>query len=188
VTLPANLEGKAFGRLLVITEVSRDKHGSVIWGCLCECGGYTYVTTMQLNSGKTKSCGCLFKDQIKGNKNATTHGLYGTPEHTRQWSNRRNHERKVEVLTHYGLRGKLRCCAVGCYVQDIDLLTLDHKEDNGVDHRKAINSRGGGSTYRWILSNGFPEGFQTLCWNHQAKKALIRARANRKDGFNENIH
>ena len=26
--------------------------------------------------------------------------------------------------------------------------------------------------YRWLIRNGFPEGYQDLCWNHNTKKAI----------------
>jgi len=91
----------------------------------------------------------------------------------------RNLELKLEVLTHYGKNGRLQCSWPDCEVVDPDMLTLDHTNNDGEEHRKEIKSRGGQSTYRWIIKNGFPEDFQTLCWNHQAKKELMRRRDER---------
>lgn len=42
-----------FGRLLVIKKTGKQ------WECLCDCGNTTLVYSSGLNSGKTKSCGCL---------------------------------------------------------------------------------------------------------------------------------
>jgi hypothetical protein len=82
-------------------------------------------------------------------------------------------KRKIEVLTHYGKHGKLQCCWKGCKVVGIDMLTLDHKNDDGARHRREI---GPGNTYTSVKKLGFPEGYQTLCWNHQWKKEINRVR------------
>lgn len=53
-----NLIGKRFGKLIVLEEYGKDKWGSTIWKCKCDCGNYNYVATKNLNAGVTKSCGC----------------------------------------------------------------------------------------------------------------------------------
>ena len=83
-----------------------------------------------------------------------------------------NQKRKTEVLTHYGPKGQLRCCASQCEITDIDMLTLDHVANDGAQHRKKITT----SVYQWVQRKKYPEGFQTLCANHQLKKELIRRR------------
>ncbi len=88
-----------------------------------------------------------------------------------------NENRKLEVLTHYGPNKRLGCCWADCFIVDIDLLTLDHKENDGADHRKKIGTSG---LYRWVQKRKYPEGFQTLCWNHQMKKEFLRRRELRK--------
>jgi hypothetical protein len=79
-------------------------------------------------------------------------------------------ELKVEVLKHYGHLGILQCVWEGCEVDDPDMLTLDHKNNDGAEHRRTMK----GSLYQWVKSHGYPEGFQTLCANHQLKKELLR--------------
>lgn len=52
-----------FGRLVVKSDSNeRSKCGSVLWLCICDCGGSTKTTFANLNHGKTKSCGCLAKE------------------------------------------------------------------------------------------------------------------------------
>lgn len=82
-------------------------------------------------------------------------------------------DNKLKVLAHYGKDKKLKCCWSGCDVNDPDLLTLDHVADDGnVDSRRK-------DLYDSVLAQGLPDGkFQTLCWNHQWKKELMRRRAN----------
>lgn len=57
-----NIVGKKFNRLTVIEEKGKDKHGSYIWFCQCECGNTIIVDGTSLRNGHTKSCGCLHKE------------------------------------------------------------------------------------------------------------------------------
>lgn len=45
-----------FGKWLVTEEVGRDKRGSVLWRCICECGNTKEIPTDALLSGKTTQC------------------------------------------------------------------------------------------------------------------------------------
>lgn len=76
---------------------------------------------------------------------------------------------KLEALSHYSLSGIVKCSC--CNVDDIDVLCLDHIDNNGNEHRKRINSYGTGF-YRRLKKSGFPNGFQTLCFNCNMKKAI----------------
>lgn len=57
-----DLTGQRFGRLVVIREYGRDKHGQVTWLCKCDCGAETVVLAGNLRKENTKSCGCLSRD------------------------------------------------------------------------------------------------------------------------------
>lgn len=50
--------GRQFGRLTVV-EYAGKRSGMHRWKCRCECGQETVVGQTLLQSGKTKSCGCL---------------------------------------------------------------------------------------------------------------------------------
>lgn len=50
--------GKRFGKLTVM-EYAGKRSGMHRWRCLCDCGRQTVVGQTLLQSGKTKSCGCL---------------------------------------------------------------------------------------------------------------------------------
>jgi hypothetical protein len=92
---------------------------------------------------------------------------------------RRDHRAvKIEVLTHYGKGGKLKCCWKNCRVIDIDMLSLDHINNDGAADRKEIGS--GTRIYYSVKKNNFPEGLQTICHNHQWKKEIARRRKGRK--------
>lgn len=92
---------------------------------------------------------------------------------------RRQRERrqtlKAEVLAHYGKRGKLQCSWRRCRIVDIDMLSLDHVNDNGAEHRRTMRGWGR-DLYAFVKRENYPPGFQTLCMNHQLKKELVRKR------------
>lgn len=100
-------------------------------------------------------------------------------ERQRQYQRSRSRNLKFQVINHYS-NGNCECCR--CKISDIDVLTLDHIDNNGSTHREMIsNGRGKrniGSTamYRWIMSNGFPSGYSVLCFNCNVKKHLERIR------------
>lgn len=60
-----DLTGKRFGRLTVIERNEKTtKSCSVYWKCICDCGNETIVSRNSLRSSHTKSCGCLFSENI----------------------------------------------------------------------------------------------------------------------------
>lgn len=59
-----DLTGQKFGRLTVLHRGEKTEHGrSVKWYCLCDCGNYCWVTSNELRTGNSKSCGCLKKEK-----------------------------------------------------------------------------------------------------------------------------
>ena len=70
---------------------------------------------------------------------------------------------KIIVLTHYG-NGK--CACVKCGYSDLRALSIDHINGGGRKHNAEIKVR----IYRWLIENGLPDGYQTLCMNDQWKK------------------
>src|ERR1019366_316178 len=91
---------------------------------------------------------------------------------------------KLTTLTHDGPGGTLGCCWEGCTVIDPDMLSIDHIDDSGAKHilpgtKKRLS---GNAMYSWLKTQGYPEGFQTLCMNHQWKKRNLKYRQERKFG------
>jgi len=67
---------------------------------------------------------------------------------------RRDKDREI-VFNHYGNE-----CA---YCGSTKNLTIDHIEANGKEHRKSSKISGGSNTYRYLVKNDLPTGYQTLC-------------------------
>ncbi len=114
--MPANrnaqqLAGRRFGRLLVEARDGVRSKASA-WGCLCDCGNRITVSIRSLNSGGTKSCGCLRVEVTRNN--STRHG------HARVDARNRTHNIWCGMLTrctnpnresyqHYGAKGITVC-------------------------------------------------------------------------------
>jgi hypothetical protein len=74
---------------------------------------------------------------------------------------RRNAAKKHGVLVHYsGGQPKCACCGI----TEERFLTMNHIDGSGAAHRRAIGG-GGPKLYAWLIRNGYPEGFNVLCWN-----------------------
>lgn len=68
---------------------------------------------------------------------------------------------KNEVFNHYC--GGNICCAC-CGETAIQFLSIDHINGDGAEKRREIKSQGG-AMYSWLKGNGYPEGYQILCFN-----------------------
>jgi hypothetical protein len=65
---------------------------------------------------------------------------------------------KARVLAHYGTF----CACCGATTG----LSIDHIDGNGREHRRELFGRkdhGGQHFYLWLIRQGFPAGYQTLC-------------------------
>lgn len=58
--------GKRFS-MLTVTGYAGKEDGQHLWRCKCDCGKETVVRQTNLQSGKTKSCGCLQEKQLLEN-------------------------------------------------------------------------------------------------------------------------
>lgn len=78
--------------------------------------------------------------------------------------------------------GECKCSWEVCVVCDLDMLSLDHINNDGAEEKR--NGRGSGrGLYTKLKKAGFPEGFQTLCQNHQWKKENVRRREQRRNSL-----
>jgi hypothetical protein len=75
------------------------------------------------------------------------------PDRVKAASDRRYERIRAEVFDHYG-----QCCACCGSAEE---LTIDHVNGDGGGRRRKTSS--GTAMYYWLIRNGFPDGFQTLC-------------------------
>jgi hypothetical protein len=86
---------------------------------------------------------------------------------------------KIDAFKHYAINGKIECSWKGCHISDIDMLTIDHIDNKGAQHRKQLRGdrRGSGPIYRELKKENYKnKNYQILCWNHNLKKEIIRVR------------
>lgn len=89
---------------------------------------------------------------------------------------------KYLAFLAYSIGGKIECRE--CGQNDLDVLVLDHKNDDGASHRKILKmaSRGntsGGGVYFILRKHKYPDGLQILCANCNMKKEAMRHHAHR---------
>lgn len=59
------LIGQRFERLIVIGFSHINKWENVCWLCKCDCGKHIIVIGYSLRNGHTRSCGCLWKENLE---------------------------------------------------------------------------------------------------------------------------
>lgn len=68
-----DLKGRKFGRLTCVEKVGKDNQNRAKWLCRCSCGNRKVIISTSLTGGKTKSCGCFFREVHRNLK--TTHSM-----------------------------------------------------------------------------------------------------------------
>lgn len=103
-----DLTGQKFGRLTVIEQSGKNKHGNYMWRCLCECGNIKTIVGGELTRGNTKSCGCLLKETMS--KTRTTHGKRKTRLYS-IWADMKTrcYNPKDKSFERYGKKGVTVC-------------------------------------------------------------------------------
>jgi len=63
-----DLTNQHFGLLTALKPIATNNNRSIVWLCQCECGNQTQVSSADLLSGNTKSCGCQRNKSYGENK------------------------------------------------------------------------------------------------------------------------
>lgn len=103
----AKLEGRKFGRLLVLRKANK----SPFWICLCDCGTEKSVSGYNLLKSIASSCGCITKERLtEKNKRNATHRMTGTRLHN-IWDTMkaRCYRPNSKDFKNYGGRGIMIC-------------------------------------------------------------------------------
>lgn len=100
-------------------------------------------------------------EALKDNKNGTRE-IKKTKEEKKQVSKNGRLKNKYKVLSFYS-QGEPEC--VCCGEDKLINLSIDHIKGGGKWHRIEIFGRecSGSGFYLWLISNGFPDGYQVLC-------------------------
>lgn len=139
-----NLVGKRFGKLTVVacadTAYSKNGYSYKMWRCKCDCGNYKNISTGNLVSGNTKSCGCY---RVERNVSVfTTHGRSKSKLY-RVWASIKDrcYRQECAGFKDYGARGIRMCKEWKNNFQSFydwaiannykDGLTIERKDVNG---------------------------------------------------------
>lgn len=162
--------GKRFGRL-VVKGYSGKSEGMHRWECICDCGIITIVGQTLLQSGKTKSCGCLGHppvQDIQGQQfgDLTVIEFEGSRNGQYYWRCKCKCGNETVVRQNYLLIGKTKSC--GClqarivtdnmkFVDGTSVTMLEKAEKRLVSN----NSSGYNGVYfnrksqKWVAQIGF---------------------------------
>ena len=93
--------------------------------------------------------------------------------HNKEKRKEQRKHKKYDCFVHYSLYDYPQCSYPECNITDLDMLCIDHINNNGVEHRKEVNAYGS-TFYEYLIRNNYPEGYQDLCANHNQKKEMER--------------
>lgn len=71
-----DMTGWKFGRLTVLAKIGNRLNGAPLWLCQCKCGNEHIATGGNLRTGRTLSCGCLYRETRRRTRG---HGLTSNP-------------------------------------------------------------------------------------------------------------
>lgn len=99
---------KKFNRWTVKYFVGQNSNGAAIWHCICDCGTEKDLTVSTIQSGQSKSCGCL-KSEVTAKRN-TIHGMSKTRLYN-EWTGMKDrcYNPNCEFYSYYGGKGISIC-------------------------------------------------------------------------------
>lgn len=110
-----HLEGKKFGKLLVIKELPKRSSRSVVWECLCDCGEKVFPTTSHLIRNRATSCRLCKINDLKGIRFGRLIAINRLPKSKngcRLWLCKCDCGKIVEIKSSHLKRGTTKSC--GC--------------------------------------------------------------------------
>lgn len=142
------LKGRVYERLTVIKFLGVTKRRA-IWLCQCSCGNKTKVCTSYLQSGKTRSCGCLKRELTLAR--TRTHGKTKTAEYG-IWAGMmaRCFNPNNDHYNSYGARGIKVCDKWKEFINFFNDMGLRPSDAYSID-RINVNGNYELSNCRWIL-------------------------------------
>ena len=107
-----DLTGERFGILTVKERSGTSVHNAALWLCKCDCGNEIIVTSNNLRTGHTKSCGCVRRKKTSEwlKQNNYKHGGSRTRLYRVWWGMKaRTENQSNSHYKYYGARGIKVC-------------------------------------------------------------------------------
>lgn len=102
--MPAAIDiaGKRFGKLLVVSVAGKDKHGQLLWNCVCDCGSELVALSGNLRRvNHTTSCGCAKAERFHKENWKHGHTIGGPSREYSSWQGMKN---RCLVPSHQGYK------------------------------------------------------------------------------------
>ena len=103
MSIRTDLTNKRFGHLVAIRDVGVNKKGRRLWLCSCDCGKDKIVSSDSLQSGHSRSCGCLITERKKSPEEHRLQRLASTNKWREAHSKHCDEYRRKRALKKYGL-------------------------------------------------------------------------------------
>lgn len=111
-----NLVGQRFERLTVLSFEGTDNKGNTRWLCQCDCGNKVIAIASALKSGHKKSCGCMWRYDLKGKR----FGKLTAVERIKgKWRCICDCGNEVIYKTEYLVSGRKKSCGCDTYINGI---------------------------------------------------------------------
>ncbi len=170
------------GRLTVKEPVK----GGKFWLCLCDCGQERSASKWHLKKGIAKSCGCRIKeppqsyqctvcqinkprDDFYARKNGRLY-FKECKECNKRKQRDRERLKRLKALVNYSKSVEnplgIPTCDC-CQERRLQFLVLDHKNNDGGQHRRLEGLGTKISIWKWLEKNNYPTdlGLRVLCAN-----------------------
>lgn len=127
---------------------------------LCHCGKETAVGFNVCENCRNRNYQNYVKRKEKGLCNYCGNKATRSTTRCEECASRKKAECKLLKLEVFEAYGGVKCACCGEHNECF--LSIDHINGDGNKHRREI---GRTSLYNWLRHNGYPEGFQVLCFN-----------------------
>jgi hypothetical protein len=159
-----DLTNMQFGKLTAIESIDLNPKGRsgkhAIWRCRCECGNFTEIASCDLQSGRIKSCGCLARSDLTGQRSGLLTAIEPTNKRKREniiWLCRCDCGSVIEVRSSEFKNKSVQSC--GCLKSKMELKTMKYLKQKKVIFKQQFNLPGTKMRFDFMIldSNNNPK-------------------------------